>query len=69
MAKNPPSQGSAQRHPKYSVTPPGSVDRFAQFTADDVKKVAEDLKGSPMGVGLRRQNNFSKLGRNPNLAK
>ncbi len=60
MAKNTPSKGSAQQHPKYSIVAPGSVDRFSQFTAGDQKKVEEDLKGSKMGVGLRRQPNFSK---------
>ncbi len=64
MPKNTSSQGSAQQHPKYKVVGPGSVDRFAQFTADDVRHVADELQAKPSAKrgdgGIRRQDNFTK---------
>ena len=56
--KNPFKKMGPTPHEARAV--PGDIDRFAQFTADDQKKVDTDLKGSKMGVGLRKQPNFSK---------
>ncbi len=54
------------QNPRVQRAVPGSVDRFAQFTANipitnTPSAVAADLKGASQGSGLRRQSNFSKL--------